>query len=384
MRKRLIFILFLSLFIIIPSNHVFALSGSYNLSTYQVVWTDKANNNNSYTGSSSSSYYISNENNTFYQYYQNLFNSLTTSQNGETTYAPTVIQSTASSTMSIQSTEHDLDVSIEYGWSCNGACSSTYWTVGQQFLENASSIQVGQVVLHGTNINNESKTFYCLSTVVSTDYSGSNKYVKMVATCNTSNFKSIDHVSFNTNLYTISNSESFGFNLYVKKLNYVTSTYTGLHDSDGNPSNSGGGSELDDINSSITDATQAIETGLDNLENTMKDDTIDSSFQDSTMNSINGQLASNNVISDLLLLPVNMYQRILNSVNGTCTAFNLGSLYGTSLTMPCIQPQNYLGSTLWGVIDILFCGFFILAIRKKFVDIFNNMTNLKNGGNEIE
>lgn len=123
---------------------------------------------------------------------------------------------------------------------------------------------------------------------------------------------------------------------------------------------------------------------LDNINSSVNDDTTDSQFQDSTMNNINSQLASNNVISDLLLLPVNMYQNILNSVNGTCTPFNLGSLFGTNLVMPCIQPQSYLGSSLYSVIDILFCGFFILAIRKKFVDIFNNMTNLKNGGNEIE
>lgn len=131
---------------------------------------------------------------------------------------------------------------------------------------------------------------------------------------------------------------------------------------------------LDDLNSNTQETN-----------NIMKDDTIDTDFQNSTLNNLNGQMATNNVISDLLLLPVTMYQKIINSLNSNqCASFNLGSLYGTNLVLPCIQVQNYIGVNLWNVIDLIFCGMFVLVIRKKFVDIFNNMTNLKDGGNDLE
>ena len=124
---------------------------------------------------------------------------------------------------------------------------------------------------------------------------------------------------------------------------------------------------------------------LDNINNSINDDSTDANYQNSTLDSLNNQMASNSVISDLLLLPVRMYQKILDGLgSNSCVAYNLGSLYGTNLVLPCIQVQNYVGTALWTTIDLIFCGMFILVIRKKFVDIFNNMTNLKDRGNEIE
>ena len=79
-----------------------------------------------------------------------------------------------------------------------------------------------------------------------------------------------------------------------------------------------------------------------------------------------------------------MFQRIINSINGTCSTFNLGSLYGSNLTLPCIDIPSVIGSSLWGVIDVLFSGIFVLSIRKKFVDIFQNITSLQDRGNELE
>lgn len=116
----------------------------------------------------------------------------------------------------------------------------------------------------------------------------------------------------------------------------------------------------------------------------LKDDTIDDSNTTGTLKDLSNNLPTNSVISDLLLLPVRLFQNVLNSINGSCVAFNLGSLYGSNLTLPCINIESLIGSTLWSVIDILFCGAFILVIRKKFVDIFESLTELRNGGNAVE
>lgn len=131
--------------------------------------------------------------------------------------------------------------------------------------------------------------------------------------------------------------------------------------------------ELQDVNSSIQETND-----------TLTDDDIDDTNTSSTLEDLSEDLPTNSVISDLLLLPVRLFQNILNSINGSCSTFNLGSLYGSNLTLPCINIETLIGSTLWSVIDILFCGAFILVIRKKFVDIFHNLTDLRNGGNAVE
>ena len=126
--------------------------------------------------------------------------------------------------------------------------------------------------------------------------------------------------------------------------------------------------------------TQAVKDVNDTLNN----DSIDDNNTTGTLEDLSENLPTNSVISDLLLLPVRLFQNIVNSINGSCSPFNLGSLYGSNLTLPCINIESLIGSTLWSVIDILFCGAFVLIIRKKFVDIFHNFTDLRNGGNELE
>lgn len=140
-----------------------------------------------------------------------------------------------------------------------------------------------------------------------------------------------------------------------------------------------------DIDTSGIEQKQAqTNQKLDDIDDTLNDDTIDSSNTTGTLEDLSGDLPTNSVISDLLLLPVRLFQNVINSINGSCVAFNLGSLYGSNLTLPCINIESLIGSTLWSIIDILFCGAFVLVIRKKFVDIFHNLTDLRNGGNELE
>lgn len=143
--------------------------------------------------------------------------------------------------------------------------------------------------------------------------------------------------------------------------------------------------KLDDIKESTNQTNEKIDETNDKLDdlndNITSDDVPNSS---DTLEDLQDEIATNNVISDLLLLPVTLYQKIINSLNGSCSSFNLGTLYNHNLILPCINLENYLGSSIFTTIDLIISGLFVLVIRKKFVDIFNNMTNLKNGGNEVE
>lgn len=135
------------------------------------------------------------------------------------------------------------------------------------------------------------------------------------------------------------------------------------------------------INNQNNNTTQ-ITGELEDINSTLNDSSIDN--PSGALNGMNNYFGSNGVISDLLLLPVRMFQSIVNTIDGTCSPFNLGTLFGHQLSMPCINLSNRLGSSLYGVIDILISGFFILSIRKKFVDVFEHFTSLKTGGNELE
>lgn len=131
-----------------------------------------------------------------------------------------------------------------------------------------------------------------------------------------------------------------------------------------------------------TPAINNVNDSVNNVNDSINDNSVDSS--DSTINNLNSNLPTNSVISDLILLPVTFLQKLVNSLGGSCSQFSLGSLLGTNLVMPCINLSNYLGSALWTTIDLIFSGMFVLIIRKKFVDIFNNITQLKERGNEVE
>lgn len=133
-----------------------------------------------------------------------------------------------------------------------------------------------------------------------------------------------------------------------------------------------------------TNASQEIANAVNETNSTIKDSTVDNSKAESDINTMKDKVASNGTITQLLTLPITLYQAILNSVNGSCSSYSLGSLLGTNLTLPCINLENYLGSTIWGIIDMVCSGLFILVFRKKMVDIFNHMTSLNDRGNELE
>lgn len=136
--------------------------------------------------------------------------------------------------------------------------------------------------------------------------------------------------------------------------------------------------------SAITNAIDQNTQAQEETNETLKDDSVDNDKAESDIDDMNDKVASNGTITQLLTLPIQLYQKILNSLNGSCSSISLGSLLGHNLTLTCINLQNILGSTLYNIIDILCCGLFILAFRKKMVDIFNHMTSLNDRGNELE
>lgn len=111
---------------------------------------------------------------------------------------------------------------------------------------------------------------------------------------------------------------------------------------------------------------------INNVNDTLTDDSVpDMGDYDFSSNN-----AQNGVINNLILMPINLIRAFNNGFNSSCSQFNLGSLYGTNLYLPCINPGDYLGN-IWSVIDVIISGIFIYVFGKKCVKIFNDITNLK-------
>lgn len=117
-------------------------------------------------------------------------------------------------------------------------------------------------------------------------------------------------------------------------------------------------------------------------QNTQIKDSITSSTVDDpsgTFNQFESYLPENGVITQLITLPISLFQKVLSSINGTCSQYNLGNLMGTDLILPCINISNYIGITLWNVIDVLFSGLFVLVIAKKMIKAFNSFSSMEEG-----
>lgn len=122
---------------------------------------------------------------------------------------------------------------------------------------------------------------------------------------------------------------------------------------------------------------ETCSTGNQSINDTLTDDNVDN--PSSSISDMEALLPSNGTITQLIALPLNLYQKVLNSINGTCSSFNLGSLYGTNLIMPCIDLSTYLGNTVWSTIDLIMSGVFVLVIARKMIKAFNSFTFMKEG-----
>lgn len=130
-----------------------------------------------------------------------------------------------------------------------------------------------------------------------------------------------------------------------------------------------------------TNAVNNNTNAINNMNSSITDSSTNNDSDNQTIiNNFNSKVASNNTISSLITMPITIFQKILNSVNGSCTPFTLGNLLGTNISMPCINLQNYIGNELYNIIDIIISGLFIFSISKTMIKVFNNFTSLKDKG----
>lgn len=124
---------------------------------------------------------------------------------------------------------------------------------------------------------------------------------------------------------------------------------------------------------------QTIINNQNETNNILNDSSIPSD-SDSKINGIIQSTQSQNAnISDLVNFIPNTLRVIINGFNNNCTGgYSLGSLYGTELVIPCINPVDYLGSFLWGVIDSILCLCYLIPLSKFLINKYNDLTSMNN------
>lgn len=124
-----------------------------------------------------------------------------------------------------------------------------------------------------------------------------------------------------------------------------------------------------------SNGNQALNDSLNDLNDTLNSEDDPNTNQD--INDMNDMVASDTPISDLITMPLTLVNAYINGINSTCSPINLGNLYGTDLTLPCINLESRLGSNLWSIIDTFFCIFMCYNIGMLFITAFDGITSLR-------
>ena len=108
----------------------------------------------------------------------------------------------------------------------------------------------------------------------------------------------------------------------------------------------------------------------------MQDTLTDEHYDNSIIDLSNLPVASNTPISDLLLLPMTLINKLLTSLNNSCSTYQLPFLYGNTLSLPCIDIKYYLGEDLWHIIDLCIVFYMVYNIFMLFINVFDDITSL--------
>lgn len=95
-------------------------------------------------------------------------------------------------------------------------------------------------------------------------------------------------------------------------------------------------------------------------------------------NNLNNDINFGGPISNLIILPVNVLETILQAGGSLCSPYYLGTIGGHPLTLTCVNPEDYLGSSLWSLIDIIVSGCLIYSIAKWLTSLYWNFVMLQN------
>ena len=128
------------------------------------------------------------------------------------------------------------------------------------------------------------------------------------------------------------------------------------------------------LDSAINNQTTAINNQTQWFEE-QHDPLLDTGFLD-----VMGDLITTNdsdVVRQFILIPFNLFVQIYNAcTSNECSALTLGTLYGTTLTLPCINWTSLVGSAIANTIDIIFSACLIFGMYRMIKHMINKIFTL--------
>lgn len=83
------------------------------------------------------------------------------------------------------------------------------------------------------------------------------------------------------------------------------------------------------------------------------------------------------VVRQFILIPFNLFVQIYNAcTSDSCSPLTLGTLYGTTLTLPCINWTTLVGSAIANTIDIIFSACLIFGMYRMIKHMINKIFTL--------
>lgn len=130
-----------------------------------------------------------------------------------------------------------------------------------------------------------------------------------------------------------------------------------------------------DQNQTIIDQNQQTNDKLDDLNDNLTSEDMPNAPDFSDV-----EVADDTPISDLVLMPINYLNKLINAFSGQCSPYVLDfGILGSDyvLNLPCIKVENWIGQSAWNIVDALICFFMAYEIGMLAVKIFNDWTSMR-------
>ena len=114
--------------------------------------------------------------------------------------------------------------------------------------------------------------------------------------------------------------------------------------------------------------------GINETNSYLKDDS-DPNIEDNEFTNLFNSVGFNDPLSYLLQLPVQFINQLVSQSNA-CQTISLGTLWGVSLSLPCIDIGSIIGQQVWDIIDVLFSVGLLVVIFKNLYQTFANLMTM--------
>lgn len=100
-------------------------------------------------------------------------------------------------------------------------------------------------------------------------------------------------------------------------------------------------------------------------------------------NKITDKLDYSGPISSLISVPIRLFSSLLTESSKSCTSYSFGTLLGSEITFSCVNVENYIGSNLYNLLDLLMSFGVVLGIIHFIKKQYSNFMSMNDKTDDI-